>query len=90
MLASWSNYEAFVLEFLEVPKHFQAEILQEVEQLRGTQKEEADFEDPNSLFFNVSIWKVVKVRDHYEFFLSISTHDGRFRKQINKRFNVVR
>jgi hypothetical protein len=89
LLANWLNYEQFVLEFLAVPKHIQEEIIEEIGEMSGQQElQSTEFIDPSANFFNVSVWKVVRVSDHYEFFLSISSHDRRYRKQINKRFNV--
>jgi hypothetical protein len=90
LLSNWNNYELFVLEFLGVSEGIQKDILAEVKHMKEENVDNSinDIEDPSAIFFDVSIWKVMKMRDHYEFFINVSTHDRSFRKQINKRFNV--
>jgi hypothetical protein len=91
LLSSWRNYELFVLDFLGVSEDIQKDILNQVKPIKEENVESPmdDTEDPSAIFFDVSVWKVVKVRDHYEFFINVSTHDRSFKKQINKRFNVT-
>jgi hypothetical protein len=91
LLSNWRNYELLVLDFLGVSEAIQKDILNEISYIKEENLESPidDTEDPSAIFFDVSVWKVVKVRDHYEFFINVSTHDHSFKKQINKRFNVI-
>lgn len=62
--------------------------MREIKSLRKeVGEEDQDAADPNCIFFNVNIWKIVRVRDHWEFFMNVWTQGGEIRTQVNKRYN---
>lgn len=77
LLNDWRNYEPFVLDFLGLTADQQQVYRDRLESMRSERTRSLNRQlDPCCLFLSISVFKVMHIRSHFEYFVSVSLPNG--------------